>query len=124
MCLNHLQKALIDLFTLISKNCVREWNQLDQSIKNCAMISGFKSELVRLVRQTKKSILGVHAILFQTVLCFAFLGSYMFISDKKVKAKCNKNRNCIFFIPLGISRVAHWIISFMLHIFVITSPTN
>ena len=29
-----------------------------------------------------------------------------------------------FFIPLGIPRVAHWIISFMLHISLITSPTN
>ena len=29
-----------------------------------------------------------------------------------------------FFIPLGISKVTHWIISFMLHISVITSPTN
>ena len=29
-----------------------------------------------------------------------------------------------FFIPLGIPRVAHWIISFMLHISAITSPTN
>ena len=28
------------------------------------------------------------------------------------------------FFPLGISRVAHWIISFMLHISAITSPTN
>ena len=35
------------------------------------------------------------------------------------------NRNCIFFfIPLGIPTVTHWIISFMLHISVITSPTN
>ena len=29
-----------------------------------------------------------------------------------------------FFIPLEIPRVAHWIISFMLHISIITSPTN
>ena len=29
-----------------------------------------------------------------------------------------------FFIPLGIPRAAHWIISFILHISVITSPTN
>ena len=29
-----------------------------------------------------------------------------------------------FFIPLGIPRVAHWIISFMLHISAITSSTN
>ena len=43
---------------------------------------------------------------------------------KKLKAKGNRNRNCIFFIPLGIPRVAHcnWIISFMLHISIITSP--
>ena len=52
--------------------------------------------------------------------CFAFL-SYIFISDRKVEAKTNRNRNWIFFIPLGIPRVAHWIISFMLHI---SSPTN
>ena len=29
-----------------------------------------------------------------------------------------------FFIPLGIPRIAHWIIPFMLHIPAITSPTN
>ena len=61
---------------------------------------------------------------FKTVFCFAFLRSYIFISDQKVKAKSNRNRNCIFFISLGIPRVTHWIISFMLHISVITSPTN
>ena len=37
------------------QNCVREWNQLDQSIRNCPTISGFKLQLVRLVRPTKKS---------------------------------------------------------------------
>ena len=31
--------------------------------------------------------------------CFAFLGSYIFISDQKVKAKSNRNRNCIFSSP-------------------------
>ena len=44
------------------QNCVREWNQLDQSIRNCPTISGFKLQLVRLVRQTKKSTLGAHDI--------------------------------------------------------------
>ena len=29
-----------------------------------------------------------------------------------------------FSIPLGIPKIAHWIISFMLHISAITSPTN
>ena len=44
------------------QNCVREWNQLDQSIRNCPTISGFESQLVCLVRPTKKSIFGVHDI--------------------------------------------------------------
>ena len=35
----------------------------------------------------------LHAILFQTGFCFAFLRSYIFISDEKVKAKSNRNRN-------------------------------
>ena len=34
---------------------------------------------------------------------------------------CSRNRNCNFLIPLGIPTIAHWIISFMLHISVITS---
>ena len=38
-----------------------------------------------------------HPILFQTVFRFAFLGSYIFISDQTVKTKSNRNRNCIFF---------------------------
>ena len=29
------------------------------------------------------------------------LGSYIFISDKKVKAESNRNRNCNFFASLG-----------------------
>ena len=44
------------------QNSVTEWNQLDQSIRNCPTISGFKLQLVRLVRPTKKSIFGVHDI--------------------------------------------------------------
>ena len=44
------------------QNCVREWNQLDQSIRNCPTISGFKLQLVRLVRPTKKSTFGAHDI--------------------------------------------------------------
>ena len=44
------------------QNCVREWNQLDQSIRNCPTISGFKLQLVRLVRPTKKPIFGAHDI--------------------------------------------------------------
>ena len=66
---------------------------------------------------------------------FAFLGSYIFISDQKVKAKSNRIEIAFFFIPLVIPRVAHWIIYFMLHIscnflfilcftYLITSPTN
>ena len=35
------------------QNCVREWNQLDQSIRNCPTISGFKLQLMRLVRPMK-----------------------------------------------------------------------
>ena len=31
--------------------------------------------------------LALHAILFQTVFCFAFLRSYIFISDKKSQGK-------------------------------------
>ena len=44
------------------QNCVREWNQLDQSIRNCPTIYGFKLQLVRLVRPTKKSTFGAHDI--------------------------------------------------------------
>ena len=44
------------------QNCVREWNQLNQSIRNCPTISGFKQQLVRLVRPTKKSTFGAHDI--------------------------------------------------------------
>ena len=44
------------------QNCVREWNQLDQSIRNCPTISGFKLQLVHLVRPTKKSTFSAHDI--------------------------------------------------------------
>ena len=70
------------------------------------------------------ALLAQHAILFQTVFSFAFLRSYIFFSYQKVKTKSNRNRNCIFFIPFGIPKITYWIISFMLHISGITSPTN
>ena len=60
---------------------------------------------------------------FKWFFLFAFLGTDIFLSDEKVNAKSNRNRNCIF-IPLGMPRVARWIFSFMLHIFVITCPTK
>ena len=44
------------------QNCLSEWNQLDETIKNSPTISVFKRELVRLVRQTKKSFFGIHDI--------------------------------------------------------------
>ena len=44
------------------QNCVREWNQLDQSTRNCPTISGFKLQLVRFVRPTKKSTFGAYDI--------------------------------------------------------------
>ena len=44
------------------QNCMREWNLLDESIKNSPTISVFKRELVRLVSQSKKSYFGIHDI--------------------------------------------------------------
>ena len=60
------------------------------------------------------------SLALHTILFFVLHPSDI-ISDQKVKAKKQKLH---FFIPLGIPRVAHWIISFMLHISVITSLTN
>ena len=60
-------------------------------------------------------------LLFQTVFCFALVGSYIFISDQKSRQKAIEIKTP-FFIPLGIPRVAHWIIPFMLHISATTSP--
>ena len=59
----------------------------------------------------------LHAILFQTVFCFAFLRSYIFISDQKVKAKSNRNRNCIFSPPWESqgSHIGSFLLSFMFH---------
>ena len=45
-----------------SQNCIREWNLLDETIKNFPTISVFKQELVRLVRPSKKSYFGIHDI--------------------------------------------------------------
>ena len=44
------------------QNCMREWNLLDETIKNSPTISVFKGELVRLVRPSKKSYFGIHDI--------------------------------------------------------------
>ena len=57
------------------------------------------------------STFNLQARLFQTVFCFAFFGSYIFISDQNVNAKSNRNRNCIFFILLEIPLQLLFIIS-------------
>ena len=44
------------------QNSMREWNPLDETIKNSPTISVFKRELVRLVRLSKKSYFGIHDI--------------------------------------------------------------
>ena len=44
------------------QNCMREWNLLDEAIKNSPTISVFKRELVRLVRPSKKSYFCIHDI--------------------------------------------------------------
>ena len=44
------------------QNCIRDWNLLDETIKNSSAISEFKRELVHLVRPSKKSYFGIHDI--------------------------------------------------------------
>ena len=44
------------------QNYMREWNLLDETIKNSPTVSVFKRELVRLVRPKKKSHFGIHDI--------------------------------------------------------------
>ena len=41
---------------------MREWNQLDDSIKSSPTVSVLKRELMRLVRPPKRSLLGFHDI--------------------------------------------------------------
>ena len=44
------------------QNCMREWNQSDESIKSSPTISVFKRELIRLIRPQKRSLFGFHGI--------------------------------------------------------------
>ena len=44
------------------QNCLRKWNQSDETIKKSPTISVFRRELVRLVRPTKKSFFCIHDI--------------------------------------------------------------
>ena len=54
-------KAPIGSLILISmQNCMREWNQLDESIKSSPTISVFKRELIGLIRPPKRSLFGFH----------------------------------------------------------------
>ena len=67
--------------------------------------------------------LALDALLFQTAFCFALFGSYIFISDQKVKAKSNRSRNCIF--SFSWESQGHTLDHFFyVHISVITSPTT
>ena len=65
----------------------------------------------------------LHARLFQTVFCFAFLRSYIFISDQNVNAKSNRIRNCTFH-SLGNPKSHMLDYFFMFYISVITFSTN
>ena len=44
------------------QNCMREWNELDESIKNSPAVSVFIRELMRLIRPPKRSLFGIHDI--------------------------------------------------------------
>ena len=44
------------------QNCMREWNQLDESIKISPAVSVFKRELMSLIRPQKRSLFGFHDI--------------------------------------------------------------
>ena len=44
------------------QNCMREWNQLDESIKSSPTASVFKRELMRLIRPPETSLFGFHDI--------------------------------------------------------------
>ena len=41
---------------------MREWNQLDESIKSSPTVSVFKRELMRLIRSQKRPLFGFHYI--------------------------------------------------------------
>ena len=41
---------------------MREWNQLDESIKSSPTVSVFKRELMSLIRPPKRSLFGIHNI--------------------------------------------------------------
>ena len=45
----------------------------------------------------------LQARLFQNI-CFMLFGNYVFISDQNVNAKCNRDRDFIFFIPFWNSK--------------------
>ena len=44
------------------QNCIKEWNQLDVSIRSSQTISGLKRKLIQLVRPNRQSYFGVHNI--------------------------------------------------------------
>ena len=59
--MKQMLKALTGYHTYF-QNCLREWNQLDESIKNSPTVSMFKRELIRLIRRRKRSLFGIHDI--------------------------------------------------------------
>ena len=44
------------------QNCMREWNQLDESTESSPTVSAFERELTRLIRPPKKLLFGFHNI--------------------------------------------------------------
>ena len=44
------------------QNCIKEWNQLDESIRSCQTISELKRKLIQLVRPKRQLHFGVHDI--------------------------------------------------------------
>ena len=69
------------------------------------------------------SYIRVFTVLFQTVFVSHSSEAIFSFLIKKSRQKAIEIETA-FFSPLGIPRVTHWIISFMLHMSVITCPTN
>ena len=67
--------------------------------------------------------LAPDAILFQTAFVLHSLEVIFLFLMKKSRQKAIEIETAFFFILLGIPRDAHWIISFILHISVITPTT-
>ena len=94
------------------QNCMRDWNLLDETIKNSPIISVFKQELLCLVRPSEKSYFVIHDIEgIRQLTCLRFHFSDLREHKFRHKFQCS---DPMCFYQTGVEKNEHFFLHFPL----------